>query len=56
MKAKMNLQSVKWFEVIFKNENEWSFKQIVADTMENACKIADDTFGKGTWRYVSEIN
>ena len=52
----MNLLSVKWFEVIFKSEKgEFTVENVVADTMERACQIADEMFGKGTWRYVVEV-
>ena len=57
MKKKMNLQMVKWFEVIFKSESgEFTFEMIVADCMKNACKIADEIFGKSSWSYVVETN
>lgn len=51
----MKLESVKWFEVIFKNENGFRFEKIIADTLENACNVANGLFGAGTWEYVSEI-
>lgn len=54
MKTRMNLQSVKWFEVILKSENDFVFENIIADTMENACQVADSMFGKGNWQYVVE--
>lgn len=52
--TRMELEMLKAFEVISKKENGFEIETIFADTMANACAIADGLY-RG-WRYVSEVS